>query len=47
MNGVIILWDIWKQTSIALSTTKVEYVATNIATRKVVWTCYLLMDLGF
>jgi hypothetical protein len=32
MNGVLILWDNRKQTSIASSITKVEYVAANIAT---------------
>lgn len=46
MNGVIVFWDSWKQTGVTSSTTKVEYVATNIATREVVWTWYLLMDLG-
>jgi hypothetical protein len=47
MNGILILWDSQKQIGVTSSTTKVEYVATNIATQKVVWTWYLLMDLGF
>jgi hypothetical protein len=47
MNGILILWDNKKQTDVTLSTTKIEYVATNIVTREVVWTWYMLMDLGF
>ncbi len=47
MNGILILWDSRKQTIIASSTTKVEYVVANIVTWKIVWTWYMLMDLGF
>jgi hypothetical protein len=32
MNGILILWDSRKQTIIASSTTKVEYVVANIVT---------------
>jgi hypothetical protein len=38
MNGVLILWGNRKQIDIVSSTTEVEYVVTNIATSKVVWT---------
>jgi hypothetical protein len=47
INGSCIAWSSKKQRTVALSTTKAEYIALTEAAKEVVWLHKLLTDLGF
>jgi hypothetical protein len=45
MGGGAISWSSKRQPTIALSTTKVEYMANTQATKETIWITKLMMDL--
>ena len=46
-NGGTITWGSKKQTTIALSSTKAEYVALSEAARDAIWLCHLYSEIGY
>lgn len=45
LGSTVIAWHSWKQTSVALSTTEVEYIVTCAANGEVVWLQKMLSGL--
>ena len=45
LGSAVISWFSWKQTFVALSTVEAKYIATNVASREVVWLRKLLAGL--
>ena len=46
LNGGVVSWKSSKQTTIADSTTEVEYIAASDATKEAVWIKKFITDLG-
>jgi hypothetical protein len=47
MNGGLVAWGSHKQPCCSSSTTKAKYMARATITKKVIWFCKLLGNLGF
>jgi hypothetical protein len=47
IRGGAISWSNKRQPTIALSTTKVEYMANTQATKEAIWITKLMVDLGY
>jgi hypothetical protein len=47
MGGGAISWNSKRQPTIALSTTKAEYMASTQATKEAIWTTMIMKELGY